>query len=154
MTTYSIREAKARLSEILRDLDHGDEVIITRRARPCGRQGVQMEPTARSGSIAAATRAKGSQRRCGNSMWLRCSHSGGQRGAGERRRRQSGPRRRPATATIPARPGENAHLGGIRLKSGVKSAPYSPKPDSDGHGALFAVKRAQGKPASAPDALP
>ena len=37
MTTYSIREAKARLSEILRDLDRGDEVIITRRGRPCGR---------------------------------------------------------------------------------------------------------------------
>ena len=37
MTTYSIREAKARLSEILRDLDHGEEVIITRRGRPCGR---------------------------------------------------------------------------------------------------------------------
>ena len=37
MTTYSIREAKARFSEILRDLDHGDEVIITRRGRPCGR---------------------------------------------------------------------------------------------------------------------
>ena len=37
MTTYCIREAKAHLSEILRDLDHGDEVIITRRGRPCGR---------------------------------------------------------------------------------------------------------------------
>ena len=37
MTTYTIREAKARLSEILRDLDRGDEVIITRRGRPCGR---------------------------------------------------------------------------------------------------------------------
>ena len=37
MTTYSIREAKARLSEILRDLDQGEEVIITRRGRPCGR---------------------------------------------------------------------------------------------------------------------
>ena len=37
MTTYSIREAKARLSEILRDLGRGDEVIITRRGRPCGR---------------------------------------------------------------------------------------------------------------------
>ncbi len=37
MTTYSIREVKARLSEILRNLDHGDEVIITRRGRPCGR---------------------------------------------------------------------------------------------------------------------
>ena len=37
MATFSIREAKARLSEILRDLDRGDEVIITRRGRPCGR---------------------------------------------------------------------------------------------------------------------
>ena len=37
MTTYSIREAKAHLSEILRGLDRGDEVIITRRGRPCGR---------------------------------------------------------------------------------------------------------------------
>ena len=37
MTTYSIREAKAHLSEILRDLERGDEVIITRRGRPCGR---------------------------------------------------------------------------------------------------------------------
>ena len=37
MTTYSIREAKARLSEILRELDQGEEVIITRRGRPCGR---------------------------------------------------------------------------------------------------------------------
>ena len=37
MTTYSIRDAKAHLSEILRDLDHGEEVIITRRGRPCGR---------------------------------------------------------------------------------------------------------------------
>ena len=37
MTTYSIREAKAHLGEILRDLDRGEEVIITRRGRPCGR---------------------------------------------------------------------------------------------------------------------
>ncbi len=37
MTTYSIREAKARLSEILRDLGNGEDVIITRRGRPCGR---------------------------------------------------------------------------------------------------------------------
>ena len=36
-TTYSIREVKARLSEILRHLDYGEEVIITRRGRPCGR---------------------------------------------------------------------------------------------------------------------
>ena len=37
MTTYSIREFKARVSEILRDLDDGEEVIITRRGKPCGR---------------------------------------------------------------------------------------------------------------------
>ena len=37
MTTYSIREFKARVSEILRDLDEGVEVIITRRGKPCGR---------------------------------------------------------------------------------------------------------------------
>ena len=37
MTIYSIREAKAHLSEILRDLEHGQEVVITRRGRPCGR---------------------------------------------------------------------------------------------------------------------
>ena len=37
MTTYSIREAKARLSEIVRDLERGEGVIITRRGRPCGR---------------------------------------------------------------------------------------------------------------------
>ena len=37
MATYSIREGKAHLSETLRDLDHGDEVIITRRGRPFGR---------------------------------------------------------------------------------------------------------------------
>ena len=36
-TTYSIREAKARLSEIVRDLERGEGVIITRRGRPCGR---------------------------------------------------------------------------------------------------------------------
>ena len=36
MTTYSIREFKAKSSEILRSLDDG-EVIITRRGKPCGR---------------------------------------------------------------------------------------------------------------------
>ena len=36
MTTYSIRETTARRSEILRDLDRGGEVIITRQGRPCG----------------------------------------------------------------------------------------------------------------------
>ena len=37
MSTYGISEFKTRLSEILRELDEGDEVIITRRGRPCGR---------------------------------------------------------------------------------------------------------------------
>ena len=37
MTTYSIREFKARVSEILRGLDDGQDVIITRRGKPCGR---------------------------------------------------------------------------------------------------------------------
>ena len=43
MITYSISAAKtylaakAYLSRILRDLDHGEEVIMTRRNRPCGR---------------------------------------------------------------------------------------------------------------------
>lgn len=37
MTTYNIREFKARASEILRNLDEGDEVIITRHGKPCGK---------------------------------------------------------------------------------------------------------------------
>ena len=37
MTTYGIREFKARVREILRGLDDGEEVIITRRGKPCGR---------------------------------------------------------------------------------------------------------------------
>lgn len=36
-TTCSVSEAKAHLGEILRGLGQGDEVIITRRGRPCGR---------------------------------------------------------------------------------------------------------------------
>ena len=37
MTTYSIREFKVGVSKILRDLDDGEEVIIARRGKPCGR---------------------------------------------------------------------------------------------------------------------
>lgn len=37
MTTYSVREFKARFSEILSGLDDGDEVIITRHGKPWGR---------------------------------------------------------------------------------------------------------------------
>ena len=37
VTTYGVREFKARVSEILRDLEQGGDVIITRRGRPCAR---------------------------------------------------------------------------------------------------------------------
>ena len=37
MLTYGISEARAHLSRILREMDQGEEVIITRRGRPCGR---------------------------------------------------------------------------------------------------------------------
>ena len=37
IATYSVREAKARFSEILRGLEAGDEAIITRHGKPCGR---------------------------------------------------------------------------------------------------------------------
>ena len=37
MTTYSIREFKAKVSEILRNLNDGEEVIITRLGKPCGK---------------------------------------------------------------------------------------------------------------------
>ncbi len=48
MTTYGIREFKARTSEILRGLDAGEEVIITRRGKPCGKLvSVRSEPDAK-----------------------------------------------------------------------------------------------------------
>ncbi len=37
MTTYGIREFKAKVSEILHDLEDGEEVVITRRGKPCGK---------------------------------------------------------------------------------------------------------------------
>ena len=37
VTAYSVREFKAKLSEILRNLDDGEEVIVTRRGKPCAR---------------------------------------------------------------------------------------------------------------------
>ena len=37
MTTYGVREFKAKVSEILRDLDNGEEVLITRHGKPCAR---------------------------------------------------------------------------------------------------------------------
>ena len=44
MTTYGIREFKAHLSEILRELEGGDEVIITRHGKPCARLTAPPEP--------------------------------------------------------------------------------------------------------------
>ena len=44
MATYGIREFKAHLSEILRDLEAGDEVIITRHGKPCARLTAAPEP--------------------------------------------------------------------------------------------------------------
>lgn len=37
MTTYSIRELKAKAGQILDSLAEGEEVIITRRGKPCAR---------------------------------------------------------------------------------------------------------------------
>ena len=37
MTTYGIREFKAKVSEILHALEDGEEVIITRRGKPCAK---------------------------------------------------------------------------------------------------------------------
>ena len=50
MTTYSVREFKAKVSEILRGLEDGEEVIITRRGKPCGRL-VPMRPTAQESAL-------------------------------------------------------------------------------------------------------
>ncbi len=37
MATYGIREFKARASEILRNVEECEEVVITRRGKPCGK---------------------------------------------------------------------------------------------------------------------
>ena len=37
MATYSMSEFKAKVSEILKDIDGGEEVIIARRGKLCGR---------------------------------------------------------------------------------------------------------------------
>ena len=37
MITYSVREFAAQVDEVIRDLDNGEEVIITRRGKPYGR---------------------------------------------------------------------------------------------------------------------
>ena len=45
MTTYNIREFKARVSEILSNLKYGEEIIITRRGKPRGRLSLVQDPS-------------------------------------------------------------------------------------------------------------
>ncbi len=37
MVTYGVREFKAKVSEVLHDVESGEEVIITKRGKPCGK---------------------------------------------------------------------------------------------------------------------
>lgn len=53
MTTYGIREFKARVSEILRNLENGEEVIITRRGKPCGKLTAAPPPEGENPALAA-----------------------------------------------------------------------------------------------------
>ena len=53
MTTYGIREFKARVSEILRNLEKGEEVIITRRGKPCGKLTAVPPPEGENPALAA-----------------------------------------------------------------------------------------------------
>ena len=51
MTTYNIREFKAKVGEILRALSYGEEVIITRRGKPFGRLSPIQDPTEEKPSL-------------------------------------------------------------------------------------------------------
>ncbi len=53
VTTYGIREFKARISEILSALDAGSEVVITRRGEPCARLLPVQRPTGEKPSLAS-----------------------------------------------------------------------------------------------------
>lgn len=46
MPTYTITQFKAKASEILDRLEAGDEVIITRRGKPCGKLTAVQKPEA------------------------------------------------------------------------------------------------------------
>ncbi len=52
MTTYSVKDFKARASEILRNLGNGEEVIITRRGKPCAKLTAVPEPAEGKKSLA------------------------------------------------------------------------------------------------------
>ena len=51
VTTYGVREFKAHLSEILNSLADGDEVIITRRGKPCARLTTAPRPDSEKPSL-------------------------------------------------------------------------------------------------------
>ena len=51
MATYSVREFKAHVSEILNNLESGEEVIITRRGKPCGKLTAVPQPDAEKPSL-------------------------------------------------------------------------------------------------------
>ena len=51
MTTYSIGEFTARVDEVIRDLDDGEEVIITRHGTPFGRLTSIVPPSGRKPSL-------------------------------------------------------------------------------------------------------
>ena len=46
MPTYSVREFKAHVSKILNNLESGEEVIITRRGKPCAKLTAVLEQEA------------------------------------------------------------------------------------------------------------
>lgn len=50
MPTYTISQFKAKASEILDSLEAGDEVIITRRGKPCGRLTAEDPPVRKKGN--------------------------------------------------------------------------------------------------------
>ena len=51
MTTYSIGELRAKAGQILDSLAEGEEVIITRRGKPCGKLVAVAEETGKSGKL-------------------------------------------------------------------------------------------------------
>ena len=53
VTTYGIREFKARISQILSELDAGSEVVITRRGEPCARLVPVRQPPGEKPSLAS-----------------------------------------------------------------------------------------------------
>lgn len=52
-TTFGIREFKARISEILKGLDAGSEVVITRRGEPCAKLVSVQQPPREQPSLAS-----------------------------------------------------------------------------------------------------